>query len=203
MSQLPGEIAIAYRPASTREVRSSSFGALKFPRGHGQAARGVDASPSSLAATRGTLDDQAIFGPMYDDRCACGKYDGARHHGTICDRCGVKVTSSSSRRERSAHIELAMSVPHPFATSEETLEAFPVLPAAFVEAPGGRNLADLYDRLVGAAASGNERDTLAIIAEVCNLIMPALVTAHDWELRDAETIARGLALVRVEQATVV
>lgn len=96
-----------------------------------------------------------------------------------------------------------MSVPHPFATADKTLEAFPVLPAAFVEAPRGSELADLYDRLVGAAASGNERDIRAIIAEVCNLIMPALVTAHDWNLRDAESIARGLALVGVEQATVV
>lgn len=171
--------------------------------GRDEAERGVANSAISLAATRGTLDDQAIFGPKHDYRCACGKYDGARHQGMICDRCGAKVTSSSSRRERFAHVELGMSVRHPFATRDETLEAFPVLPAAFVEAPLGSELADVYDRLIGAAETGKPGDINAIIAEVCNLLLPALVSAHDWNLRDAETIARGLALVGVDEAPVI
>ena len=203
MQPLPSEIAAVYRPATTLEVRSWSFAALPSPRVRSQAVRGVVDSAFSFAATRGTLDDQAIFGPMHDFKCACGKYDGTRHQGMICDRCGVKVTSSSSRRERFAHVELGMSARHPFATSDETLEAFPVLPAVFVEAPRGGKLAGAYDRLIGAAVTGNERDTSAIIAEACDVMLPALVSANEWNLRDAETIARGLALVGADEAPVV
>jgi len=90
-------------------------------------------------------------------------------------------------------------VPHPFAVTDETLEAFPVLPAAFVEAARGVELARVYDRLLGAAGTGNAVDLRVIIAEVCSLILPALVSAHEWNLRDAETIARGLALVGVDE----
>lgn len=65
----------------------------------------------------------------------------------------------------------------------------------FVDAPRGSELASVYDRLIGAAATENEGDINTRIAEVCHLLLPALVHAHDWNLLDAETIARGLALV--------
>ena len=35
-----------------------------------------------------------------------------RYRGTVCDKCGVEVTSSKVRRERMGHIELACPVSH-------------------------------------------------------------------------------------------
>lgn len=57
---------------------------------------------------------QAIFGPVRDFECACGKYKRYRYKGVICDRCGVEVTASSVRRERMAHISLAAPCVHPW-----------------------------------------------------------------------------------------
>jgi len=55
---------------------------------------------------------EKIFGPSKDFKCYCGKYKGARYKGVVCDRCGVEVTTSSVRRERMGHIELATPVSH-------------------------------------------------------------------------------------------
>ena len=57
---------------------------------------------------------QAIFGPVKDWECACGKYKRYRYKGIICDKCGVEVTSSSVRRERMGHITLAAPCVHPW-----------------------------------------------------------------------------------------
>ena len=40
------------------------------------------------------------------------KVQRIKHKGVICDRCGVEVTLSRVRRERMAHIELAVPVSH-------------------------------------------------------------------------------------------
>ncbi|MFA5250158.1 MAG: DNA-directed RNA polymerase subunit beta', partial [Parachlamydiales bacterium] len=55
---------------------------------------------------------EKIFGPTKDWECACGKYKKIKHKGIVCDRCGVEVTLSKVRRERMAHIELAVPVVH-------------------------------------------------------------------------------------------
>ena len=57
---------------------------------------------------------QAIFGPVKDWECACGKYKRYRYAGVICDKCGVEVTHSSVRRERMGHIALAAPCVHPW-----------------------------------------------------------------------------------------
>ncbi|MEM1311895.1 MAG: DNA-directed RNA polymerase subunit beta' [Patescibacteria group bacterium] len=57
---------------------------------------------------------QAIFGPIKDWECACGKYKRYRYSGVICDKCGVEVTHSSVRRERMGHITLAAPCVHPW-----------------------------------------------------------------------------------------
>jgi DNA-directed RNA polymerase subunit beta' len=57
---------------------------------------------------------QAIFGPVVDWCCQCGKYKRYRYANIICDRCGVEVTSSSVRRERMGHITLAAPCVHPW-----------------------------------------------------------------------------------------
>lgn len=57
---------------------------------------------------------QAIFGPVVDWCCQCGKYKRYRYANIICDRCGVEVTNSSVRRERMGHITLAAACVHPW-----------------------------------------------------------------------------------------
>lgn len=61
---------------------------------------------------KGGLFCEKIFGPTRDWECACGKYKKIKHKGIICDRCGVEVTLSKVRRERMAHIELAVPIVH-------------------------------------------------------------------------------------------
>ncbi len=61
---------------------------------------------------KGGLFCEKIFGPMRDWECACGKYKKIKHKGIVCDRCGVEVTLSKVRRERMAHIELAVPIVH-------------------------------------------------------------------------------------------
>jgi DNA-directed RNA polymerase subunit beta' len=44
--------------------------------------------------------------------CSCGKYKGVRYKGIVCERCGVEVTTSRTRRTRMGHVELAAPVVH-------------------------------------------------------------------------------------------
>ncbi len=61
---------------------------------------------------KGGLFCEKIFGPMKDWECACGKYKKIKHKGIVCDRCGVEVTLSKVRRQRMAHIDLAVPIVH-------------------------------------------------------------------------------------------
>ena len=61
---------------------------------------------------KGGLFCEKIFGPTRDWEYACGKYKKIKHKGIVCDRCGVEVCLSKVRRERMAHIELAVPVVH-------------------------------------------------------------------------------------------
>src|SRR5438105_9574631 len=122
--RLPLTFSEDYRPATPHEIRSWSFGQLRFPRQSGAI---------SWKAQRGTLADQGIFGPLKYQECACGRYKGKSYRDMICDICGTKVTVPAVRRERFAHLELPVSVPHPFVVHGEPISAVSVLPAAFVE----------------------------------------------------------------------
>lgn len=55
---------------------------------------------------------QRIFGPVRDYECACGKYRKMKYRGIVCEKCGVEVTTSWTRRERMGHITLAAPVLH-------------------------------------------------------------------------------------------
>lgn len=55
---------------------------------------------------------EAIFWPMRNYECSCGKYKWIRYKWIICERCWVEVTSTRVRRERMWHIELASPVVH-------------------------------------------------------------------------------------------
>ena len=58
------------------------------------------------------LFSERIFGPTKDYECYCGKYKKYRYKGIVCEKCGVEVTRAVVRRERMAHISLAVPVVH-------------------------------------------------------------------------------------------
>jgi len=89
--------------SSPETIRSWSRGEVKNPE---------TINYRTYKPERGGLFCERIFGPTRDWECSCGKYKRIKHKGVICDRCGVEVTVSRVRRERLAHIELAVPVSH-------------------------------------------------------------------------------------------
>ncbi len=104
------------------DVRGSQFDKLTIKIASGEVirdqwSRGEIKKPETInyrtfKPEKGGLFCEKIFGPMRDWECACGKYKKIKHKGIVCDRCGVEVTLSKVRRERMAHIELAVPVVH-------------------------------------------------------------------------------------------
>ena len=193
---LPSSLAAIYRPATDYEVHSWSFGALKRPR---------PISGATWQNQRGTLDDQAIFGPLRPFNCACGKYQGVRHKNLICDICGTKVTTPDVRRQRFGHIDLSAAVAHPLGTKGEMLISVPVMPAEFGQAKPGEPLAQMYDDLIlhsvdaPAANRLNQRNghvVGALLERLMEVLLPVTSFAVDWNLAEADTFARSLALER-------
>ena len=79
---------------------------------HGEVTKPETINYRTLKAETDGLFCEKIFGPTKDWECKCGKYKKMRYRGTICDKCGVEVTSSKVRRERMGHISLACPVSH-------------------------------------------------------------------------------------------
>lgn len=79
---------------------------------HGEVTKPETINYRTLKAEPEGLFCERIFGPTKDWECRCGKYKKMRYRGTICDKCGVEVTSSKVRRERMGHIKLACPVSH-------------------------------------------------------------------------------------------
>jgi DNA-directed RNA polymerase subunit beta' len=95
--------AISIKVASPARIREWSYGEVTKPE---------TINYRTQRAEKNGLFDEKIFGPTRDYECFCGKYKGIRYKGIICDRCGVEITRSIVRRERSGHIELATPVSH-------------------------------------------------------------------------------------------
>jgi DNA-directed RNA polymerase subunit beta' len=92
------------RIASDKVIREEwSYGEIKKPE---------TINYRTFKPEKGGLFCEKIFGPTRDWECACGKYKKIKHKGIVCDRCGVEVTLSKVRRERMAHIDLAVPVVH-------------------------------------------------------------------------------------------
>lgn len=72
----------------------------------------VERRGGALVAQRGSIACEQIFGPLQDLACRCGKYRGAAHAGTTCEKCGVLCGSSALRDERFGHLELPGGVVH-------------------------------------------------------------------------------------------
>lgn len=79
---------------------------------HGEVTKPETINYRTLKAEPDGLFCEKIFGPTKDWECKCGKYKKMRYKGTVCDKCGVEVTSSKVRRERMGHIDLACPVSH-------------------------------------------------------------------------------------------
>ena len=75
---------------SPERVKSWSYGEVKKPE---------TINYRTFKPERDGLFCARIFGPVKDYECICGKYKGPKYRGTICERCGVEVTLSKSRRE--------------------------------------------------------------------------------------------------------
>lgn len=64
--------------------------------------------------SRTGLFSEQIFGPVKDWQCACGRYQGRSHEGTVCAECLVQVADHRVRRVRTGHIKLVVPVLHPW-----------------------------------------------------------------------------------------
>jgi len=84
-------------------IRSWSYGEVKKPE---------TINYRTFKPERDGLFCAAIFGPVKDYECLCGKYKRMKHRGVVCEKCGTEVTQTKVRRERMAHIELASPVAH-------------------------------------------------------------------------------------------
>jgi hypothetical protein len=185
MIELPPTLRAQYRVATSRDVRSWSFGELKATR-----PSGADSSQH----LRGTLFDQIMFGPVRDHECYCGKFRGIRYKGMICDRCGVKITTTDARRTRFGHIELPVSIGHPCGEPSDTLDAFPVVPAVYFESVAGARLGDAYEALLSASSCPDEVAIVEVSKRIAELLAPIVIEAHRWNLQDASILARGIGL---------
>ncbi len=79
---------------------------------HGEVTRAETINYRSTKPEPGGLFCEVIFGPTKDWECSCGKYKRPRYRGTVCEKCGVEVTTKKVRRERMGHIDLACPVSH-------------------------------------------------------------------------------------------
>ena len=89
--------------ASPELIRSWSFGEVKKPE---------TINYRTFKPERDGLFCAAIFGPVKDYECLCGKYKRMKHRGVVCEKCGTEVTLTKVRRERMGHIELASPTAH-------------------------------------------------------------------------------------------
>src|SRR5579885_1708407 len=95
--------AIKIALASPDLIRSWSWGEVKKPE---------TINYRTFKPERDGLFCAAIFGPIKDYECLCGKYKRMKHRGVVCEKCGTEVTLTKVRRERMGHIELASPVAH-------------------------------------------------------------------------------------------
>ncbi|MDE0124019.1 MAG: DNA-directed RNA polymerase subunit beta' [Bryobacterales bacterium] len=95
--------AIKIGLASPEKIRSWSWGEVTKPE---------TINYRTFKPERNGLFCTAIFGPVTDWECLCGKYKRMKHRGVICEKCGTEVTLSRVRRQRMGHVELAAPCSH-------------------------------------------------------------------------------------------
>ncbi len=95
--------SIRLRLASPEVIRGWSYGEVLKPE---------TINYRTQKPEKSGLFAEEIFGPSKDWECYCGKYKKIRFKGIVCDKCGVEVTQTIVRRERMAHIDLAVPISH-------------------------------------------------------------------------------------------
>src|SRR5690625_2249013 len=95
--------AIKIGLSSPELIRSWSYGEVKKPE---------TINYRTFKPERDGLFCAAIFGPVKDYECLCGKYKRMKHRGVVCEKCGTEVTLAKVRRERMGHIDLACPTAH-------------------------------------------------------------------------------------------
>ncbi len=95
--------SVAIKIASPEEILSWS---------HGEVLKPETINYRTQRPEKDGLFSERIFGPTRDYECYCGKYKKIRYKDIVCEKCGVKVTRSSVRREWMGHISLAAPVAH-------------------------------------------------------------------------------------------
>src|SRR3546814_15457871 len=80
--------AIKIALASPDLIRSWSFGEVKKPE---------TINYRTFKPERDGLFCAAIFGPVKDYECLCGKYKRMKHRGVVCEKCGTEVPLAKVR----------------------------------------------------------------------------------------------------------
>ena len=107
MNRLDAARGVRLGLLSPDAVRAGSSGAVT---------RAETVRPADLAPVAGGLFAEAIFGPRWAWRCACGgparpaPTDGRQR----CGACGATVARNPERAERFGHVELAVACAHPW-----------------------------------------------------------------------------------------
>jgi DNA-directed RNA polymerase beta' subunit len=186
MSQPIDTVLDQYAPMTSEQIRTWSSGAVKR-RLHPEERR------DDWRVVQDTLWDQRIFGCVKDWECACGKFKGYASARVVCNICGVKVVSKTSRTIRFGHINLTAKIPHPFFADTEPLNAVPVVPACFWEKVHGEPLANAYEELLRCSLSNlSAEDIMGAYGRIIALMEQRYEAEGDPEM--AVKLARGMAL---------
>ena len=139
MNRLDAARGVRLGLLSPDAVRAGSSGAVT---------RAETVRPADLAPVAGGLFAEAIFGPRWAWRCACGgparpaPTDGRQR----CGACGATVARNPERAERFGHVELAVACAHPWFA--RGAGGAPSDLALLLDLPAGRDL----DRVLAYAA---------------------------------------------------
>ncbi|MCB9865169.1 MAG: hypothetical protein H6816_00815 [Phycisphaerales bacterium] len=147
---------------------------------------------------QGTIWDQRIFGPYEGYRCACGRFDGQEYSGATCPTCGVPAMWKQGRRYRFGHINLigGITIPHPFFSDAEPLDAIPVVPGIYWESPERIALAEAYEELLHQALIlARPEDIQGAYGVVLAHLEKYYEHAPAWDPYESLRIARGMLLV--------
>ena len=172
---LPKPFDAEYRIATSKEIRTWSYGQVTKT-------RVPESDPFDNHI--GTLNDQRIFGPTEENRCACGKCNGKNWIGMICDLCGVKITGANERRIRFGHLEFSQEISHPFSPSAK-MGCFPVIPIEYLTSFSGFQLCEMYESLLVEPTS---------LPRLIEWLTPVASNSIQWNTVDRDMFTRGIGL---------
>ncbi len=143
----------------------------------------------------GTIWDQRVFGPIKDWECACGQFKGQIYAGMKCPICRVQVGLSKVRRFRFAHINLPLTISHPFIADAEPMDAIPIVPAEYWEDRLCKTLPEIYEELIRLSQVDPDAEKITgTYGQVIVHLEDLYEKFAEFYPEDAERIARGMCL---------